>query len=134
MAGNSNHSLTTVAHLSHRYKDTGGGQVDERGVATDWRPLLSCTDCLRTHLNGDLETDLKEMALADIFLGSCSAFSHFAAVLSSGITVLPSNLYTSKGYSGVLSPNGLQERGLIVHPTDTATFDMERFRSLLKEM
>jgi len=108
-----------------------GGQVDEHGVATDWRPLLSCTDCMRVHLNGDLEQDLRQMALADVFLGSCSAFSHFAAVLNAGISVLPANLYTSKGYAGVLSPNGLEDRALLVSPTDAATFDVQRFKRLL---
>ena len=52
-------------------------------------------------------------------------------MLNAGISVLPANLYTSKGYAGVLSPNGLEDRALLVSPTDAATFDVQRFKRLL---
>jgi len=127
----SGENLTSVEHLSHRYKSTEGGYVDEHGVLADWRQQLRCTNCLRTHLNGHLEHDLKQMMLADVLLGSCSSFSHFAAALSNGVVVMPANTYTAYGYDGVLSPNGYQDRALIVSPTDGGTFNQQRFQQLL---
>ena len=69
--------------------------------------------------------------LADVLLGSCSSFSHFAAALSNGIVVMPANTYTAYGYKGVLSPNGYEDRALIVSPTDGGTFNQQHFHQLL---
>lgn len=129
--GEQNRSLLTVKSLSLRYKHTAGGQVDEFGRAADWRPLLHCKDCLRTFLNGEIEHDLKQLATSDVLVGSCSAFSHFAAMLGEGIAVLPSNVFTSKGFAGVLSAHGFEHRALVVHNTNGSTFDVPRFARLM---
>ena len=71
-----NISLGSLKNPSRRYKEASGGQVDEHGIAADWRTKLRCDACITTHLNGAVEPLLQ---LSDLPLGALSALAGRAA-------------------------------------------------------
>ena len=128
-----NISLGSLKNPSRRYKEASGGQVDEHGIAADWRTKLLCDACITTPLNGAVEPLLRELASADVLLGSCSAFSYLAAALGEGIAILPASIFTAQGYAGVLSMRGMDRLLVVPAQVERVALPRARFKGLLDD-
>ena len=103
------------------------------GIAADWRTKLRCDACITTHLNGAVEPLLRELASADVLLGSCSAFSYLAAALGEGIAILPASIFTAQGYAGVLSMRGMDRLLVVPAQVERVALPRARFKGLLDD-